>query len=103
MRLHYPILHGRYPQGPKLAAALRDVNPAHRTRLITLEAQTFSKQVQSGFGSVAYHPVDSRCVFAPVLLRDAPDGQELIGRGSDEQLLKAFHLPPVALTVVVED
>jgi hypothetical protein len=95
--LHHPIFHGRYAQGADLSHAFRDVDPSDGEWPVSLEPQALSEQFQSGLRGDAYHPIDARCVLALVLLRDTPDGQELVGRGSHEELLEVFNLVPSAL------
>src|SRR3954465_8631890 len=51
-RLHHPVLHRRYAQGPWLPVFLGYVHSSDRKRVIALELQASSEQFQSGFGGV---------------------------------------------------
>jgi hypothetical protein len=85
-RLHYPIQHGRYAQGPLLAIALRDVNPADRLGAVTLKAQAFPKHRETSRRHVAHHAVDSRCSLAAIDLGRLADRHQLRGTRANEEL-----------------
>ena len=93
--LHHPVFHGRYSQRSLLTIVLRDVYPSNWSRLVPLETQALLKQCPPGFGGVAYPPIDACGVFPLVFLGDTSDRQELIGRGSNKELLEIFHFSPL--------
>src|SRR4029434_2298010 len=92
--LHHPVLAGRYAQGSLLPVVLRDVYPSNGSPLVPLVSQALLKQPPAGFWGVVHHSVNACRVFALVFLRHPPDGQELVGRGSNQQFLKVFHPLP---------
>jgi hypothetical protein len=92
--LHHPVLHGRYPQGSLRAVVLWDIHPTDWFWLVPLEVQALLKQCPPGFGGVAYPPVDACGGFSWVFLCNTSDRQELVGRGSHEEVLEGFNFPP---------
>lgn len=92
--LHHAVTHGGYAQRSLFVVALGDVDPSNRLGLVTFEAQAVSKQLQTCFRGVAYHAVNACGVFALVFRADSADGKELVGSGSDEELLKVLDLLP---------
>jgi hypothetical protein len=92
--LHHPVLSGRYAQRSLLAIVFGDIHPSDRFGLVPLQAQALLKQPPAGFGSVVHHSVHACRVFALVFLRHPPDGQELVGRGANQQFLKVFYPLP---------
>jgi hypothetical protein len=77
-----------------LPIVFRDIHPSDRAGLVPLEAQAFLKQPPAGFRSGVHPPIHPCRVFALVFLGETSDRQELVGRGSNKQLLEVFDPPP---------
>ena len=92
--LHHPVLAGWSTPGSLLTVVLRDVHPSDGSRLVPLKAQALLQHSPAGFWGVVHHSVNACRVLALVCLRDPPDGQERVGRGSNQQFLKVFHPLP---------
>ena len=102
-RLHHPIQHGRYAQGPLLAVALRDVDPADRLGAVALEAQAFPKHRETSRRHVAHHAVDPRCSLAAIDLGRLADRQQLRGTRPNEELLQVLDLRRLAVLAGPKD
>ena len=92
--LPHPVLAGWYPPGALLPVVLRDVHPADGSRLVTFKAQALLQHSPAGFWGVVPHSIKACRVLALGFLRPPPEGQERVGRGSHQQLLKVVHPLP---------
>ncbi len=92
--LHHPVFDGWDAQRALFAIVFRDVHSSHWHRAVSSERPIFSTECHSCFWGVAHHSIYTWRMLALVFLRDSPDRQELIRRGSDQEFLKASYLLP---------
>jgi hypothetical protein len=90
----HPVLAGRYAHGAVCPVVFGDGAPPDRAGFVSLAAQTLLQQLPAGFRRGGHPPIHPCRVCALVCLSDTSERQELVGRGSHQQLLAVFARPP---------